>query len=380
MSNWLFSLKKDKYFRHVCVCGIKFSFFRSCCKKKIAETLIRMEEEGTNGGGNYGQLNQLEKMCKDAITKMKRFDTLPTHYINILRTFAQSLVLPSINRDEVSSLVENMRTTGIQYREKGPKLIVSLTSYPKRMYDIHMCIYSLLSQTTRPDKVILWLAEEQFPNREKDIPQKVLQLCQYGLEIRWCPDYKSHKKLVPALQTFPDDVIVTADDDLYYAPDWLEKLWNKYQELKQGVIAHRCHRIKIQDNNIQPYTSWQFCIRTGDSSYLNFQTNGGGTLYSPGSIHPDVLNVDKAMELCPRADDVWFWGMTVLAGTKIHVLDDPNPIVYTNAIREVCLNQDETLFSTNKVGGNDTQIRNLFNAYPEIWKKVLQEYTETTKA
>lgn len=380
MSNWLFSVKQDECFRHVCVCGIKLSFFRKRFKRKLAEKLCNMERGENRGQWECGQLNRLENMCKDAISKIQRFDTLPTHYINILRTFAQSLVLPSINRDEVSSLVENMKTVGVQAREKGPKLIVSLTSYPKRMYDIHMCIYSLLSQTTKPDKVILWLAESQFPNREEDVPKKVLQLCQYGLEICWCPDYKSHKKLVPALQAYPDDVIVTADDDLYYAPDWLEKLWNKYQELGSGVIAHRCHRIKIQADKIQPYTSWQFCVRTGDTTYLNFQTNGGGTLYSPGSIHPDVLKVDKAMELCPCADDVWFWGMTVLAGTKIHVLDNPNPIVYTNAIREVCLNQDGTLFSTNKVGGNDSQLENLFKAYPEIWKRVLQEHRETGKS
>ena len=45
-----------------------------------------------------------------------------------------------------------------------------------------------------------------------------------GLEIRECDNLRSFKKLVPALQTFPNAFIVTADDDLYFAPNWLETL------------------------------------------------------------------------------------------------------------------------------------------------------------
>jgi hypothetical protein len=48
-------------------------------------------------------------------------------------------------------------------QENEPRAIVSLTSCPERMYDIHFCTFSLLNQITKPDAVILWLAEEQFP-------------------------------------------------------------------------------------------------------------------------------------------------------------------------------------------------------------------------
>ena len=44
----------------------------------------------------------------------------------------------------------------------------SLTSFPQRMYEIHYTLYSLLTQTIKPAKVILWLGREQFPNLEKD--------------------------------------------------------------------------------------------------------------------------------------------------------------------------------------------------------------------
>lgn len=365
----MFRIERKENYKVFHILGFKIKH-----KSKYKKMVSRLEHA----------INQLQQKV-DAQERMlalideEKLKILMQARVDIMAKHARSLVMPHINRDYVSSLVENMKGIGIKPRETGPKLIVSLTSYPKRMYDIHLTLYSLLTQTTKPDKVILWLADEQFPNHEGDIPKKVLGLCQYGLEIRWCPDYKSHKKLVPALQAFPNDVIVTADDDLYYAPEWLEKLWNKYKELGKGVIAHRGHKMKIIDNKLQPYTSWQFSVRTGDTSYLNFQTNGGGTLYSPGSLHPDVHDMAKAMEVCPHADDVWFWGMTVLAGTKIHVLENRNTIVYVNTIREVGLNQDGTLYSSNKVGGNDSQIESLFKSYPEIWQRVLQEHLETTE-
>ena len=60
--------------------------------------------------------------------------------------------------------------------DKSPKLIVSLTSFPERIPDIFFNLYSLLNQTTQADMLILWLAEEQFPNKEKDLPKNILNL------------------------------------------------------------------------------------------------------------------------------------------------------------------------------------------------------------
>ena len=51
------------------------------------------------------------------------------------------------------------------FRRRAPahgrsrELIVSLTSYPKRFSTLHLTLKSLLTQSVRPDRVILWLAE-----------------------------------------------------------------------------------------------------------------------------------------------------------------------------------------------------------------------------
>ena len=89
---------------------------------------------------------------------------------------------------------------GITSEKRNPQVIVSLTSYPARMPFVHVALNTLLTQTFKPDRVILWLAEEQFPNIENDIPEEVLKLKDYGLEIRWTEDIKSYKKLLPSLK------------------------------------------------------------------------------------------------------------------------------------------------------------------------------------
>lgn len=338
----IFAVHKDNCYRYITILGIRFRVTRRAAKKqltRITGTLTRM----TPG--------QMERLIR----------------------FSQALSLKQINRDEIASKVENLNRSGVSGNSGTPRLVVSITSYPARMYDLHLCLYSLLTQTHKPDKVVLWLAEEQFPMREADVPRKVLALREFGLEIRWCPDYRSHKKIIPSLRAFPQAAIVTADDDLFYPEDWLEKLWVSYQNAGEtGIHAHRCHRIRLKKDKVTPYQQWEKCIQEGSNSPLLFPTSGGGVLYAPGSLHPDVTDVQKAMALCPAADDVWQWGMGVLQGSCVQVVPEPvSDITYTNPMREARLNADGTLYSTNTSGGNDAQVDALLGVYPQIYNKLI---------
>ena len=272
--------------------------------------------------------------------------------------------LKTIDKNAVNIEIENFKTVGI---EAGSGIIVSLTSFPERINEIHFALYSLLNQSFKPEKVILWLAEEQFPKREEDIPQKVLNLKENGLEIEWCENIKSYKKLIPALKKYPEKSIVTADDDLFYERDWLEKLVKTHQIYPNYVIANRSHVIKFSNGQIAPYKKWKKSVNSPKPSYLNFLTSGGGVLFPPNSLYKDVLNEGLFLSLAPNADDIWFWAMTVLNGTKIiSPKDSVKKITYLNPERERGLTGETTLFSTNKKGGNDIQLAKVVEHYPEI--------------
>lgn len=298
--------------------------------------------------------------------------------LHTMRKIARLYKLPQINREYIESQVSLYKGMGVNASEnRSPRVVVSLTSYPARMYDIHYCLYSLLTQSFKPDAVILWLAKEQFPNGEDDIPEKVLRLRRNGLTIKWCEDLRSYKKLIPALLEYPEDLIVTADDDLYYSPDWLEKLWQAYQQTDgRKLVAHRSHQLLMLNNKITPYSQWPKCIQNAQSSFFNFCTTGGGILYPPHTLHEDVTNVALAKKLCPHADDVWFWGMAVRNGTSISIVPEPYTLIYTNPARELNLNDDGTLFSSNGAGGNDSQIAALMEAYPDIQQKLHKELSD----
>ena len=272
-----------------------------------------------------------------------------------------------INKRKIIKESKNLKKLPAVDNDKTPKLIVSLTSFPERITDIFFNLYSLLNQTKQPDMLILWLAEEEFPNKEKNLPKNLINLRKKGLTIKWCKDLKSYKKLIFALKEYPNDIIVTADDDIYYPENWLELLYKSYQKSPQYIHCHRAHQITFnRENKLKNYNEWPKSIKHSKPSFLNFCTTGGGVLYPPKSLYRDVSNEKLFMELCPTADDVWFWGMAVLKQTKIKVVENNiSDFIHVNPELEFGLTNGITLYQTN-VTQNSYQIERLINHFNEI--------------
>lgn len=281
----------------------------------------------------------------------------------------------SINKRLLENKIKNFNKNGVTKNKRDKKLIVSLTSFPERLYDIHFCIYSIFNQTIKPDEIVLWLANEQFPNGEKDIPQEVLNLKKFGLKIKWCEDIKAYKKLIPALKEYPNDLIVTADDDLFYPENWLELLYEDHKQNPNDIICQRSRKISFNnDCSLKSYDEWELNDGEIKQSYLNFSTNGAGSLFPPNSLYSDVLNKNLFEKLCPNADDVWIWAMAILNGTKIKgVKYNMTQLTYVNLARELNILNEKTLYSSNFEGGNDLQIKNILEYYPDIMRILMED-------
>ena len=65
---------------------------------------------------------------------------------------------------------------GLNRKPREKKVIVSFTSYPKRIGDVWLVAETLLRQSCKPDKVILWLADSQFPGGLADLPPRLTAL------------------------------------------------------------------------------------------------------------------------------------------------------------------------------------------------------------
>jgi glycosyl transferase family 2 len=185
------------------------------------------------------------------------------------------------------------------------RLVVSLTSYPQRFPTLHWTLKCLLSQSVAPDEVILWIAREH----KVRLPDEILTLQDDGLTIKFCKDLGPYTKIVPALAQYPDAYVVTADDDIYYGPAWLEELV-AHARAGGEVLCHRAHRIRVGSNGIPlRYQEWEYETRYKKPCLLIFPTGVGGVLYPPRALHRDVMNIRLFRELCPSNDDVWLYWM-----------------------------------------------------------------------
>ena len=251
--------------------------------------------------------------------------------------------------------------SGVYKDKRKEPLIISLTTIPERIDKVHLCIETLLEQTLKPDNIILWIAD----NISKvQIPDSLERLKRRGLEIKFCEDIRSYKKYFYTLIENPKSIIVTADDDLLYQKDWLERLYVAYEKEPQYIHCHRAHLMeKDVEGKLKSYYDWTWCSPgvTGPSLRL-FPTGCAGVLYPPGSLHKEVLNKDVFMRISPHADDVWLKAMSLLNGVQCKKVGSHSMPLYN--IRGI----KKGLWSINVERQNDTswydqQIQAVFSYY-----------------
>jgi hypothetical protein len=239
------------------------------------------------------------------------------------------------------------------------ELIVSLTSYPDRFATLHLTLACLLDQSVKADRIVLWIAHQDMGK----LPKSVTGLESRGLEVRSCDDLRSYKKLIPALQAFPDAFVATADDDIYYRADWLEALVNGVED--RVIACHRVHRIRrLRDGSFAPYDRWERDVQDGSARRPSkdvLATSGAGALYPPRSLAPIVTDQSKFTAICGDGDDLWLHWCARMAGTlhkkvgsKMLLTPWPN-------------SQPSALWDVNEQGGNDRMIASLQAefGYPE---------------
>ncbi|MCL1961771.1 MAG: hypothetical protein FWG56_08390 [Desulfovibrionaceae bacterium] len=243
------------------------------------------------------------------------------------------------------------------------EIILSFTSFPKRINLMEDVIAKLLNQSYRPNKIILWLAKDQFPNKEKDLPNYLKNIDGNNFYIEWCEDIKSYKKLVPSLRIFKDATVVTCDDDILYDKNWLLELVAEYLKNPEVIHCHRAHEISLDTENMPlTYKKWRRNTKNEKISYRNFFTGCGGVLYPQNTFDKRVLDSEKFMNICSHGDDIWFWGMAVMNKKKINVIQN-SCFKLTHSPHT----QDDALWIENDQGGrNDVMLKNLFTEFNEL--------------
>ena len=164
------------------------------------------------------------------------------------------------------------------------QILISLTSWKKRIQNVPMVIQSILTGTKPPDKIVLNLSTEEFSLKDKELPTYLLMLKETNkIEINWVKENtKAFKKIIPTMKLYPESIIISIDDDIIYPEFFVEKMVSKYNETG-NIITWWDSKI----NNI--------LFVTGDS-----------TLYDAAKLTPFIYEKLTQEIINSNADDIWY--------------------------------------------------------------------------
>lgn len=261
------------------------------------------------------------------------------------------------DRIVTKDLVTKSTEYGLNKDKRDETYIVSITSFPARISEAWISLECIMRQTVKPDKIILWLAEEQFPDR--NLPESLLAFEKRGLEIRFCDDLKSHKKYYYTILENPDANIITLDDDLFYDKYIIENLIALHKEFPKNIVTNRAHKMTFENTALKPYKRWNHNVTQSEPSFLLMHTSGAGTLIPANILPKETFDKELIKALSYRSDDVWLKLMSIVGNVKVVTNDKYNKDLITTGRTQV-----ESLVSTNsKQGGKDQQLLNVMKHF-----------------
>ena len=133
------------------------------------------------------------------------------------------------------------------YIGEGNKLVITLSSWNKRIGNCYKVISDMLYNTFTPDEIVLNLAKPDFGvsvDKNPDLydlvqngvfPKDLYELIKDNsiIRVNWYDDagYRSWKKYIHVSQYYkPDDVIIAIDDDVLYKETFIETMVKSYYE------------------------------------------------------------------------------------------------------------------------------------------------------
>lgn len=209
------------------------------------------------------------------------------------------------------------------YPSKLPEqsnIIVSLTSFPKRINEVWIVIDSIFHQKLLPRKIILYLTEEEFPEHKKELPTRLLKYEKLGLEICFRKyNLKPHNKYFYALQEHKNCCIITIDDDIYYHDDLISNLYNLHHQYPSCICANTIDIITFNQNGeFTSYKTWERPYSPQEPSLYNLALGYNGVLYPPHVFSSDdVFNIEKIKSLSLNADDLWLKAHEILQNIPV---------------------------------------------------------------
>lgn len=226
---------------------------------------------------------------------------------------------------DIATKIEALPYNMLQAKGDESDIVVSLTTHGKRLYEsAPYGIYSLFTQTILPNRIVLSINQDDW--NEDNLPPLIKRLQKSGLEVIFCQDVRSHTKLLPALAKYPNNPIITVDDDMCYEPHMIEELVTAYAKSdKKTVLCRQGVYPKKKDGRYIPYMQWEDSPLMPDAmqnkmAYPVSPYGVYGVLYPAHIFDNEIFRDDIFLKLAPHTDDIWFWLQEVRCGVNAEVV------------------------------------------------------------
>lgn len=167
-------------------------------------------------------------------------------------------------------------------KQRQKKIIVSITSYPKRFAFLPELMKFIRKQSFHINNIIFFIYEEDIKYFNLHIDDINIILVNENL--------RPHLKYYYAMTLYRDYAIITIDDDIGYAKDTFESLFNAYIDNPNIISGRRTHLMTFKSNGeLRGYFKWIFEQKFINKSSFNLTlTNNGGSIFPP-----DILNINE---------------------------------------------------------------------------------------
>ena len=273
-------------------------------------------------------------------------------------------------------------------------LLVSMTTYPARLYGITEVLLSLLSQSADINsyQCFLTLAKEEFIKGERDLPLDIQILIKNGwVKIIWHHNIYSHKKLIPIIQIYPENDILVVDDDVIRTNNFIEIFQRDHSKYPNDVICGQFNYFynnKIEIQRMKGYKG-KNCGEFNSIPDIIFQTGrsangGGGVLYPKHTFYDKrFFNESLYMNLSPTSDESWQYTFLIIENKIVR----QTSIIIDSSVNFVN-NSQKISTSLHKVNKDKYSLinENLMKQFPEYiinsierQKKIIVSLTSNKK-
>lgn len=263
---------------------------------------------------------------------------------------------------EAENEFSNLKSNQLNQISRDKRIIISLTTIPSRFEKIKLVVTRMMNQTVRPDKIIVYLDENQ---KERFVFNNELKkLVDFGLEIRFVKDIGPHTKYYYSLQEFSDDIVITVDDDIIYSHKMIETLINSYKKFPKHISANIVTNFFFEGKNLAPSIKWRQKFRYGIGNEYSIAYGVGGILYPPHVMPEEAFDEKKIRDLCLYQDDLW-----------LKAIENKNDIKVVKASKGdklfdyfVTVDGSQVISLRSENDENDRNVRYLNSLLPIYWE------------